>query len=109
MKTDTFTKIVLTVIAVNLSILTVKNLDIIPKANANEPVTETVTCSEPLITELVPLNEDGTISVKLSAQDDIEVKIVGINTSDELAVNIDEIDGSSVHYSTPLPVVIKEK
>ena len=42
MKADKFTKIVLTVIAVNLTILTLKNVDIIPKAYANEPLSNEI-------------------------------------------------------------------
>lgn len=105
MKADTFTKIVLTVIAVNLTILTVKNLDFIPKAYANEP-TNNLELAPNVNYGLVPLNEDGTISVKLSAYDEIDVNIVGVNTNDELDVNIDEIGGGYVSHGSPISVEI---
>lgn len=85
MKTDLYTKIVLTVIAVCLSISTLKNIDIIPKTYA----AETKKNGDILITKnygLVPLNSDGTI----------DVKITRITTNDELDVNIDEIGGGYV-------------
>lgn len=105
MKVDRFTKIVLTVIAVNLTILTVKNLDLIPKAYANEP-TSNLALLPNINYGLVPLNEDGTITVKLSAYDKIDVNIVGVNTSDELDVNIDEIGGGYVSQGGPISVKI---
>jgi len=105
MKADTFTKIVLTVIAVNLTIITVENLDLMPKAYANEP-TNNLELAPNVNYGLVPLNEDGTISVKLSAYDEIDVNIVGVNTNDELDVNIDEIGGGYVSHGGPISVEI---
>ncbi len=105
MKIDKFTKTVLTIIAVNLTVLTVKNLDVIPKAYANEPSNNLV-LNPNMNYGLVPLNEDGTISVKLSAYDEIDVNIVGVNTNDELDVNIDEIGGGYVSYGGPISVEI---
>ncbi len=103
MKVDNFTKIVLTVIAVNLTILTIKNLDIIPQAHANGP-SNTLGLSPNVNYGLVPLNADGTISVKLSASNKIDVNIVGVNTKDELDVNIDEIGGGYVSRGGPISV-----
>lgn len=105
MNVDKFTKIVLTVIAVNLTILTVKNLEIIPKAYANVP-SSNFQLSPKMNYGLVPLNEDGTISVKLSASKEIDVNIVGVDTNDELDVNIDEIGGGYVSYGGPIPVEV---
>ncbi len=105
MKIDTFTKIVLTVIAVNLTIGTVRNLDLIPKAHADEP-TNNFNLAPNVNYGLVPLNEDGTISVKLNASNEIDVNIVGIDTSDELDVNIDEIGGGYVSHGGPISVEI---
>ena len=96
MKTDVYTKIVLTVIAVCLSILTLQNIDIIPKAYAGE----TKKNADILTTKnygLVPLNSDGTI----------DVNITRITTTDELDVNIDEIGGGYVSNGGPIPVNIK--
>ena len=85
MKTDTFTKIVLTVIAINLTILTVKNLDLIPKAYANEPTNKVeLTPNNNFL--LVPLNEDGSI----------DVNIKSFSTSSVLNVNLEKIGGSSI-------------
>ncbi|MGX1024834.1 hypothetical protein [Flavobacterium sp. CS20] len=106
MKADKFTKIVLTIIAVNLTILTIKNLDLIPNTYANEP-TKKLELAPNVNYGIVPVNEDGTISVKLSNHDEIDVNIVGVNTSDELNVNIDEIGGGYVSHGGPISVKIE--
>ncbi|MDE0472484.1 MAG: hypothetical protein OXH57_11140 [Ekhidna sp.] len=113
MKVDKFTKIILTVIAANLTILTVKNLDLIPKAYANES-TKNLELIPNLNYGLVPLNEDGAISVKLSAYDEIDVNIVGIDTYDNLDVdingiadiNIAEVGGGHVWHGGPISVEV---
>lgn len=118
MQVDKYTKIVLTIIAVNLSILTVKNLDIMPKAYANEPINN-LELAPNMNYGLVPLNADGSINVKLIASDEIDVNIVDINTndeldvnivgvetSDELDVNIDEVGGGYLSSGGPIPVEI---
>lgn len=96
MKTDLYTKIVLTVIAVCLTILTLQNINIIPKtyaaeSNKNKNVFPSKTYG------LVPLNSDGTI----------DVNITRITTNDELDVNIDEIGGGYISNGGPIPVNIK--
>ena len=83
MKVDKFTKVVLTVIAVNLTILTVKNLDIIPRAYANEP-TNNLELAPNVNYGLVPLNEDGSINVNLSSSDVIDVRLRGIDEASHL-------------------------
>ena len=117
MKTDQFTKIVLTIIALNLSFISFKNYDIVPKAYANSTINEVATGKN---YGLVPINEDGSINVKFNATDEINVNITGINTFDELDVNIEEISGRSIFgncipvkfesdiTSEPIPVSIKE-
>ncbi|NAY93371.1 hypothetical protein GTQ34_15785 [Muricauda sp. JGD-17] len=105
MKMDKYTKIVLTIIAVNLTILTITNLDLLPKAYANEPM-ENSELLPAMNYGLVPLNEDGTISVTLSNYDQIDVNIVGIDTNEELDVNIDEIGGGYVSHGGPISVEI---
>ncbi len=103
MKADKFTKIVLTVIAVNLTVLTFQKLDIIHKAYAKGP-----SKSLDLIPNsnygLVPVNSDGTISVKLIASNELDVNIVGVDTNDELDVNVDEIGGGYVSRGGPISV-----
>lgn len=105
MKVDKFTKIVLVVIAINLSILTLKNLDLSPKVYASEPSDSLVQKPEQKY-GWVPINEDGTISVRLSALDEIDVNIVGVETNDELDVNIDEVGGRFVSSGGPISVEI---
>jgi hypothetical protein len=105
MKIDKFTKVVLTVIAVNLTLLTVKNLDIIPKAYANES-TSKVKFTPSMNYGLVPLNDDGSITVKLSSYDEIDVNITNISTYDNLKVVVDEVDPYAFSYCT-VPVKIK--
>ena len=97
MKTDLYTKIILTVIAVCLSILTLQNIDLIPNTYAAEPNKK----ENVLMTKnygLVPLNSDGTI----------DVNITRISTTDELDVNIDEIGGGYLSHGGPIPVSIKQ-
>lgn len=106
MKVDKFTKIVLTVIAVNLTILVIKQLDIIPKVYANDyhPAIE-----NPYMNYgLVPLNDDGSINVRLSSYDEIDVNITDISTSDKLNVNVKEVDTHAFIYCT-VPVEIENR
>lgn len=90
MKTDFYTKAVLTVIAVCLSIIALKQMDIIPDAHAN---------SSSIIQShahygLVPLNADGSIDVNIKS------------SSDKIKVNIEEVGGFWVGGSS-LPVRMK--
>mgnify|MGYP000866725966 CR=1 FL=1 len=82
MKTDFYTKTVLTVIALCLTIIVLNQVDIIPKAYAESPETNL----NPYINYgLVPLNEDGSVDV-----------------------NIKSVSGQAFFYVTnPLPVKIK--
>lgn len=89
MKTDFYTKLVLTIIALCLTILTLQNIEIIPKAYASGPNNTMIPSKN---YAQVPLNADGSI----------DVNIKSINTSDELDVNIDEVGGSSVYRSIPV-------
>lgn len=86
MRIDKFTKTVLTIIAVNLSVLTLVNLDIIPGTIANEPGQ-----NQNMNYGLIPINEDGSITVTLSSTEEIDVNITDISTSDELKVDISDI------------------
>ncbi len=69
MKKDTTLKVILGIIAINLTLLTLDQLDLFPKSYASET-------SQPINTNygLVPLNEDGSITVKLD-----EAAIMDIN------------------------------
>jgi hypothetical protein len=118
MKTDRYTKIVLTVIAFCLVVNTFEKLDILPKAYANTPSsTPSLPLSEPRY-GLVPLNADGSINVKtvspmdvnitgIRTSDDLEVNVSGINTSNSLNVNVnlEKIGGSSAYGGLPVKVI----
>jgi len=83
MKIDNFTKIVLTVIALNLTIISIKNLDIMPKAYANEPA-KGLNLENNSIYGMVPLNEDGSINVKLQYGEVVDVRLRGIDEASSL-------------------------
>lgn len=113
MKTDTYTKVILTIIAIALSIIVIKDTNIISKAYAGES-------SIPSNYGLVPLNDDGTITVKLDTSDEIDVNIKGISTydqlrvdinkistSEELNINLDEVGGSYVSSGGPIKVKLQ--
>jgi len=87
MKTDIYLKIILTVIAVCLVILTLQNSNLIPSANAgpDNPAASPYA--------LVPLNADGTM--------DVTVK----SFQGDLNVNIEKIGGYGCYNG--IPVVIK--
>ena len=104
-KVDNYTKFMLTVIAICLTVLTLEQVDLFPKAYAGESTSPAMISGTKY--GLVPLNEDGSITVKISASDELDVNIVGIDTSDELDVNIDELGGSYVSSGGPIPVKIK--
>jgi hypothetical protein len=97
MKTDRFTRIVLTVIAVNLTFLSFQHLDIIPKANAEGVNPPNGLLPANINYGLVPLNKEGGI--------DVTIKSIGQGT--ELDINIEEVGGS--HVFGKLPVEIKDQ
>jgi len=81
MKSDKFIKIVLTVIAVNLTILSFKSLNIIPTAKAADLT--------PKVRDyrnygLIPINADGSISVKLIQNGVVDVRLRGIDEAPNL-------------------------
>jgi hypothetical protein len=73
MKTDKYTKIILTVIAVNLTVISIKSLDLIPKATAG-------TLAKPNY-GLVPVNSDGSITVKFNQSSPMDVCLKSIDPS----------------------------
>lgn len=92
MKSDKFTKVVLTLIAINLTFLTAKNLDIIPSAYANDfPKTEIQPQQE---YGLVPLNKNGTIDVNIKSFDSNNI----------MDVNIEEVGGYSTYGEVPVNI-----
>ncbi|BAO56178.1 hypothetical protein [Nonlabens marinus] len=92
-KNDLFTKGILAVIALNLSILTVSNF--------------VTTTEKPAAMAMVPINEDGSITVRLSNAETLDVNISRISTMDELDVNVEEIGGGFLSHGGPIPVTIE--
>ena len=118
MKTDKYTKIVLTVIAICLTINILKEFNLVPSAYANEVKSPT---SVPDGYKIVPIN-DAVMDVRIvdvntykelnvnlksvSTYDPIKVNLKKIETSDKLDVNLKELGGRWVSYG-PLPVKIE--
>jgi hypothetical protein len=101
MKTDFYTKAVLTVIALCLLVIVFKDADIFPRAYAG--TTPNVKSNGNYA--LVPLNADGSIDVNLkSSSSTIEVDLVEISTKDELEVNIEEVGGYDTFGTIPVKV-----
>ena len=86
---DRYLKIVLTVIAVCLVLLTAQQLQLIPAVQANG-----AWGAANANFGLVPLNEDGSITVKLSPADEMKVDITSVSTYDQLKVSISDINTS---------------
>ncbi|MBK7095062.1 MAG: hypothetical protein IPH57_08455 [Saprospiraceae bacterium] len=90
MKTDFYTKVVLTIIAICLTIIVLKQVDIIPNAYATG---QTSDLKKNLNYGLVPLNDDGSIDVN-------------IKSSSELDVNIESCSSTAFIYAEPIKVEI---
>lgn len=116
MKTDLYTKTLLTIIAVCLSVNVVQQLDIIPMAHAADN-TNSIGSDFPVLTEtidvrIVDIYTSDELNVNLKSvdtYDEVKVSIKSIDTSDELDVNIDEVGGSWVNSGSPIPVTIKQQ
>lgn len=91
MKTDLYTKVVLTVIAFCLTIIVLKQVNVFSNAFAESPKAN---LKSDINYGLVPLNEDGTIDVNIKSYSDI------------VDVNIAEVGGWNTWGK--VPVVIKE-
>ncbi|MFC7358548.1 hypothetical protein ACFQO1_12675 [Jejudonia soesokkakensis] len=107
MKTDTYTKVILTIIAVCLTLNVLKDFEILPKAYATEFENN---LEIPIDYKLVPVNASTTMDVRIvdiatydelnvnlksvDTYDEVKVNLKSIDTSDELDVNIDEVGGS---------------
>ena len=121
MKTDLYTKAVLTVIAVSLTINVVKDADLIPSAYASENKTTPEITTE---YRLVPVNEFNTMDVRIvdintydelnvnlkgvQTSDELKVNLYSIDTSDELDVNLDEIGGGWINNGDAIKVKIQQ-
>lgn len=114
MKTDLYTKTILTIIAVCLTINVVQQLDVIPKAYAGTPTSNDPllnVASETIDVRIVDISTYDELNVNLKSvdtYDEVKVNINSIDTTDELDVNIDEIGGSWINSGAPLPVKIKQ-
>jgi len=116
MKTDLYTKTVLTIIAVCLSINLVQQLELIPTAHAND-TKDPLALDLPALTEtidvrIVDIYTSDELNVNLKSvdtYDEVKVNIKTIDTSDELDVNIDEVGGSWVNSGSPIPVTIQQR
>ncbi len=114
MKIDLYTKTLLTIIAACLTFNVAKDLDIVPKAYASKNKTETTNLALPLETidvRIVDINTYDELNVNLKSvdtYDEVKVNLKSIDTSDELDVNIDEIGGGWISNGSPIPVTIKQ-
>lgn len=100
MKTDLYTKAVLTVIAVCLAIIVFKQVGFMPCALANSTVSD-------LNYGLVPLNANGTIDVNIkSSSAKLNVNIVDINTATKLNVSLLKVEPFAF-FSCTVPVKMK--
>lgn len=99
MKTDVYTKTVLTVIAGALTIIAFQNADFFPKANGSKLNSGFTT---------VPVNPDDSIHVKFT--ETMKVNVVEVGGSyiyGALPINIKELSGSSISSSYGIPVNIE--
>ena len=117
MKIDRYTKVILTIIAICLTLNVVREFEILPKAYATETKTLPDAATE---YKLVPVNASSTMDVRIvdiatydelnvnlksvDTYDELKVNIKSIDTSDELDVNIDEVGGSSIGASGAIKV-----
>ncbi len=120
MKSDLYTKIILTVIAVCLTINVVKEIDLIPSVYASDNNLSSDTTTE---YKLVPVDNLNTIDVRIvdintydelnvnvksiDSYDEMKVNIKSIDTNDELDVNLDEIGGGWVTNGGPIKVKVE--
>lgn len=110
MKTDLYTKTILTIIAVCLTLNVVKDFDIIPSAyasNGSPEATLLAPISETIDVRIVDINTSDELNVNLKSvdtYDEVKVNINGIDTTDELDINIDEIGGGWVNNGGPIKV-----
>jgi len=92
MKIDLYTKTVLTIIAICLTIIVLKSVNIIPNAYGDTPPSN---LKNNMNYGLVPLNVDGTIDVN-------------IKSSSTLDVNIVSCESDALRDAGPMKVIIKE-
>mgnify|MGYP003575286415 CR=1 FL=1 len=108
MKTDRYTKVILTIIAICMVVNIVEKFDFTSKAYANEAENKIIPAPlpEPQKYGLVPMNADGSINVTMKTVAPMDVNIVGIKTYDDLDVNVnlEKIGGYSTYGEIPVKV-----
>ena len=115
MKADQYTRVLLTIIAICLSLDLGIKLGFIPAARANETVhtrEKDLLPSEynTLDVRIVDIATYDELNVNLKGIDtyeELKVNLKSIDTQDELDVNIDELGGQWVSGGGPLPVKIE--
>ena len=119
MNNDRYTKSILTVIAFCLVIIVLRDLPIIPSVQAGtSPASTSIKAPN---YGLIPINEDGSINVRIrnseeldvnikniDTYDELRVDLYSVSTSDEVDVNIDEIGGGWISNGGPLKVKIEQ-
>ncbi len=90
MKLDLYTKSILTIIAICLTINVLKDFDIMPKAYANEPLKNELNLLPNKNYGLIPVNAYGTIDVNIKSSSEMKVDISTISTWDKMRVVIKE-------------------
>ncbi len=98
MKTDKYTKTILTIIAGALVVIVFQQMEIFPKANAAK-INSFLS---------VPVNPDGSINVKFI--DEMKVNITSVGGSSvysTLPINLKEFSGSSINTSYGIPVNVE--
>ncbi|MBO9698664.1 MAG: hypothetical protein J7604_00575 [Sporocytophaga sp.] len=99
MKTDLYTKTILTIIAVCLVIIVVKQIDIIPNAHAANSDNAVYDPNY----RLIKTNADGTIDVNIkSSTSSIDVNLVKVKTYDPVDVNIKKVAGNTCYDAIPV-------
>lgn len=91
MKTDFYTKTILTIIAICLITIIIQQGDILPKAYAGSPSSN---FKNNVNYGLVPLNANGTIDVN-------------IKSSSTMDVNIESCSSYAFQYAGPMEVKVK--
>lgn len=116
MKTDNYTRFVLTVIAICLTINVLGEFNLVPRAYAKGqaengqntryalvPVSEANTMD----VRIVDINTYDELNVNLKGIDtyeEVKVNIKSIDTDDELDVNLEEVGGAWIPHGGPLKV-----
>ena len=110
MKTDLYTKSLLTIIAICLSFQVFQDLDLVPKAYAkDEPSSpnHNLPVLAPMDVRIVDINTYDALNVNLKeidTYDQLKVNLVNIDCDDELDVNIDEVGGAWVSHGGPIKI-----